>query len=303
MAECSKIQQFKIKKEIFDQAASRLACSDCKAVPKDVPIFQTGQGDVLCSICQPKSKLTGIFRSFVLEDLLKSLPISCKYQKNECPVVLQVREHLSYHEEDCEFRDVLCSYQFCEERISANEFKKHCLKEHEFDLENQTHNQNEIEIEVKHITEMSVLLKIKDEISNRYFVINPKRREDWRGCKAYFYNNSKSFLIHMRVTNAGYLLIWLQLVGSQFEARNFEYSLKVEDPDIGKLSYEGTVRSLDDDKNNIYETGSGLSIPHGTLKKMLQDEHFYFEVKIKDLKAELNKDEDSQIPMSDKEDD
>ena len=91
--------------------------------------------------------------------------------------------------------------------------------------------------------------------------------------------------------------------GSQFEARNFEYLLKVEDPDIGKFSYEGTVRSLDDDKNNIYETGLGLSIPHGVLKKLLQDNHFYFEVKIKDLKAELNKGEDSQIPMSDKEDD
>ena len=99
MAECSKILQFKIKKEIFDKAASKLACSDCKVVPKDVPIFQTDQGVVLCSICQPKSKLTGIFRSSFLENLLMSLPISCKYQKNECPVVLQDREHLSYHEE------------------------------------------------------------------------------------------------------------------------------------------------------------------------------------------------------------
>ena len=112
MAECSKIQQFKIKKEIFDQAASRLACSDCKAVPKDVPIFQTGQGDVLCSICQPKSKLTGIFCNFVLEDLLMSFPTSCKFQKNECPVV-QDRELLlrqKYHYKTCEFRDVLCSH-------------------------------------------------------------------------------------------------------------------------------------------------------------------------------------------------
>ena len=93
------------------------------------------------------------------------------------------------------------------------------------------------------------------------------------------------------------------MVGSHFEARNFEYSLKVEDPDIGKFSYEGTVRSLDDNKYDIHETGSGLAIIHGALKKLVQDEHYYIEVKIKDLKAELNKGQDSQIPMSDEEDD
>ena len=88
--------------------------------------------------------------------------------------------------------------------------------------------------------------------------------------------------------------MWLQLIGSQFEARNFEYSLKVEAPDIGEFYYKGPVRSLDDDKNDIYETGLGLAIFHGALKKLLQDDHYYIEVKIKDLKAELNKGEDTQ---------
>ena len=39
------------------------------------------------------------------------------------------------------------------------------------------------------------------------------------------------------------------------------------------------------------------------MKKLVQDDHYYIEVKIKDLKAEINKSEDSQIPMPDKEDD
>ena len=129
-----KIIEFKAKKEIFDNLASRLACSNCKIVPRDVPIFQTGQGVVLCSTCKPKSKSSGIFRSSILEDLLKSIPISCKYQKNGCSVVLQDRKHLSYHEEDCECRDVLCSYLFCKERIPANQFKNHAQEKHDFSL-------------------------------------------------------------------------------------------------------------------------------------------------------------------------
>ena len=116
--------------------------------------------------------------------------------------------------------------------------------------------------------------------------------------KFYFYNDSKSFIFHEKIYN-GHNFIWIQLVGSKFKARNFEYSLKVEGLDIGEFNYKGTVQSLDDDKNHIFETGLGLFIPHGALKKLVQDDHYEIEVKIKDLKAELNKDEDTQIPMSD----
>ena len=281
-----KIIQFKAKKEIFDKAATKLACSDCKAVPKGVPIYQTIQGDVLCSVCKPKSKLSGIFRNYVLEDLLMSLPISCKYQKNGCPVVLQDREHLSYHEEDCEFRDVLCSYQLCEESISANQFKNHAQEKHEFSLK-----ENSSRITTSRITPESGVYEFKDYMQSKKFEL------EWWGTNNIIYNDSKSFLTHSRKKN-GFNFIWIQLVGSKFEARNFEYSLKVEGLDIGEFNYKGTVRSLDDDKNDIYETGLGLFIPHGALKKLVQDDRYTVEVKIKDLKAELNKDEDTQIPMS-----
>ena len=277
-----KIIQFKAKKEIFDKAAARLACSDCKVVPKDIPIFQSGQGDVLCSICKPNSKLTGIFRSSVLEDLLMSLPISCKFQKNECPVVLQDRDHLSYHEEDCDFRDVLCSCQFCGERIPANQLKKHFLGKHEIDLEKTSDL----------VTKMSEngMYKFKEKMGLGQFLGH------WRNINCFRYNDSKTFLLHTRNCN-GYNFSWLQLVGSQFEARNFEYSLKVEGPpDIGEFYYKGTARSIDDEKN--YKTLLGLSIPHGAVKMLVQDDHYDIEVKIIDLKAEVNKAEDTQMPTS-----
>ena len=284
-----KIIEFKAKKEIFDNLASRLACSNCKIVPRDVPIFQTGQGVVLCSTCKPKSKSSGIFRSSILEDFLKkSIPIPCKYQKNKCPFVFQdyrhlSRLHLSYHEKDCEFRDVLCSYKFCKEIIPAVEFKKHCLERHEFDLK-------------RHLA--------KRIISKRdMYVIGVEKKcfdVGWCGIKSIIFNDSKTFVIHARNCNS-HVFIWLQLVGSQLagcqlEARNFEYSLKVAGPpDIGEFNYKGTVRSLDDDKNDICETGMGLAISQGALKKLLQTDCYVLEIKIKDLKAEwLNKCEDSQ---------
>ena len=118
--------------------------------------------------------------------------------------------------------------------------------------------------------------------------------------KSIIFNDSKTFVIHARNCNS-HVFIWLQLVGSQLagcqlEARNFEYSLKVAGPpDIGEFNYKGTVRSLDDNKNDICETGMGLAISQGALKKLLQNDRYILEIKIKDLRAEwLNKSEDSQ---------
>ena len=128
----SRISEFKAVKKIFDNVASLVVCSSCHIVPRSTPIYQTEKGLVLCTECKPKSNLTGIYQSFLMENLLMDLPISCKYHKNKCPIV-QEKKNISYHEEDCEFRDVLCPYQSCEERIGANLIQEHLLKTHKLD--------------------------------------------------------------------------------------------------------------------------------------------------------------------------
>ena len=49
--------------------------------------------------------------------------------------------------------------------------------------------------------------------------------------------------------------------------------MKVEGPpDIGEFYYKGTARSIDDEKN--YKALLGLSIPHGAVKMLVQDDHY-----------------------------
>merc|ERR1712141_668679 len=138
-------QDFKAKKEIFDKIASKVCCSFCKIVPRGAPIYQAkgpkGEGQVLCADCMPNAnKSSGIFQSSILEDLLQFLPISCKYQKNKCPVVKDQMDILE-HEKDCQFRDVLCSMQHCLSRIPVYQYKNHVVKEHHI----QTNTSSEIQ--------------------------------------------------------------------------------------------------------------------------------------------------------------
>ena len=287
--------QFKGQKEKYDKIAPRLVCSNCKVAPilswdigywrpplirntGNCQIFQTGQGDVLCSICKQKSKLPGISRSSILEDLLRSLPDPCQYQKNGCPVVLGKGEIeiLCDHETECKFQDVLCSYGYCEERVLASEFKKHCLETHELDFETDT----------AEVSENGVCILI-DEVEKKCF--------DLEWCsntnKVIRFNDSKSFLFHINSQN-GSNFFWLQLIGSEFEAMDFEYSLKVEvsphgASHIGKFYYEGDVRSLDDDKNELFETGLGLVIFNGALKKLVQSQDIHISKKRRRLMGKL----------------
>ena len=255
--------QFKAQKEKYDKIAPRLTCSNCKHVIRgyclpraDYKVFQTGQGDVLCQVCEPNSKEPGIFQSSVLEDLLHDLPDPCQYQKNGCPVVLD-KDEIEIrcdHETECEFRDFLCSYGFCEERIVANEFKKHCLEKHELDLE----------IDTAEVSETGVC-ELIDTVEERNF------DSEWSSSnnKVIRFDDSNSFIFHI-TSQYGCNFFWLQHIGSQFEAMDFKYSVKVEGPsDIGKFCYEGDVRNLDDDKNELFEKGLGLVIYHGALKTLV----------------------------------
>ena len=258
--------QFKAQKEKYDKIAPRLTCSNCKHVIRgtclprpDYKVFQTGQGDVLCQVCQPNSKEPGIYRSYILEKLIRSLPDPCHYHKQGCPVVLDKDEIeiLCDHETECEFRDFLCSYGFCEERIVAREFKRHCLEKHELDLE----------IDTAEVSETGVC-KLIDTVEERNF------DSEWSSSnnKVIRFNDSNSFIFHI-TSQYGCNFFWLQNIGSRFEAMDFEYSVKVDGPShIGKFYYEGNVRDLDEDKNELFDKGLGLVIYHGALKTLVRSE-------------------------------
>ena len=92
-------------------------------------------------------------------------------------------------------------------------------------------------------------------------------------------------------------MLWMQLFGPQFEAQNFIYSMKIQDPQFGEFYYKGPVRSLDDNKDFVYETGLGLTVSDKIIKKISADDYFNFEVEIINLKNE-NEETESLVSES-----
>ena len=136
----------------------------------------------------------------------------------------------------------------------------HLLTNHKVDI-----NHGELNSQSDFVTSTENGIYVYKKMKEKYF-----DGGDFRGFQCFLDYDSKSFFVQTR-NFRGFIFIWLQLFGSQFEAKNYEYSVKIHDPKIGKFSYSGPVRSLDDDKNAIYDSGLDLSVPHSIIRKLLQN--------------------------------
>merc|ERR1712062_491482 len=116
--------------------------------------------------------------------------------------------------------------------------------------------------------------------------------------------NGKKFLLHWNIEPAfvgqkllkTYVFLWVQIIGSKFETKNFKYSLQVEDPRFeGTHFYKGYVKSLDDKKTDVYESyTAGLMISFQGLKKFT-DDVFTMEIEIEDQKPKEDSNADEEV--------
>ena len=132
MAESNPRHEFQTKRKLFDKIANDVTCFVCQIVPRKAPIFRSTNGTIVCSLC--KSSVNADFhQDFTLEKMLFDLPISCKFQKNDCKIVLD-RCSIENHEEDCEYRNIYCVYEVCNEICPARELSDHLKNKHQMDI-------------------------------------------------------------------------------------------------------------------------------------------------------------------------
>lgn len=92
----------------------------------------------MTNICNCGSRIMG--RSHGLEKLRTTLPMSCKYGKNGCHVILSL-DVLLYHEENCQWRPIFCPDMNCSEAFDGpnvifNSLEDHLSKYHPDVIEN-----------------------------------------------------------------------------------------------------------------------------------------------------------------------
>ena len=276
--------EFEHKKEFFETVAPSLTCNFCKMVPKQGPLYISKNGDerMACTDCKDE-KLPNSVAVPCTENILKALPMAaCRYRKNDCHVV-QDPKNISYHEEDCEFRDVECYYGYCKENVAFSKLLTH-VKAH---FQNPDFTKIIENSDEKNGSKSITFSEITDA--------NLKKNTHWGGRITKV--NGKKFLIHFNAMMSGNCFAWLQIYGSKFEAKNYQYSIQLEEKeDLGTPTYKGPMKSLDDRKTEVFNSKIGLFVASDVIKKHRnENKELKICFKIKDLKPkddEMNRDSD-----------
>ena len=257
--------EFETKQKLLELVAENITCCYCKIVPREAPIFQKVYDleTIVCSSCANQNSepyhRSVITRAF--EKVLFELPRHCKFKKNGCKVALDLKS-IEYHEEDCIHRDILCFHRWCSDVSSCEDLAEH--------------------LQSKHKVDVFGIPKQRIEGNKPFFrSFTPKVKKNYFfGLAGPFEQYEKRFFICM---HDGF--IWIMIYGSQFEAKNFKYTVKCEDPEFGTFWYKNYVKSLDDKKTDIVKSEKCMKIPFDLYWKYLGDK-LEFEILIENLKKE-----------------
>ena len=157
MAESKAKTEFDLKLKQSEEIPDKFACFLCKIIPRKAPIYQIVEskfvkervhlGKIICVDCTftPGSLIPdfGYVRGYrgmrherneILEAMLFVSPPACKYKKNGCKYVqdlknLERSDDDMYHERKCKFRDVSCPAKDCKKPMPFLNLKYHMESE------------------------------------------------------------------------------------------------------------------------------------------------------------------------------
>jgi hypothetical protein len=261
-----------IKKFHTDLLYNYLVCQKCEIVPKTGEIYICAQGEhATCAACFILTKVCGICKtaittpSKVLEQLRRSLPISCMNRQNGCSAVLTM-DSFVYHELDCEWRPIFCPVLFCKAKtVIFNKLCQHLTEQH-------SENPN---VDKKLLVFEQKLVIIEEYFSKSLLIWYPIP----------FSHKNNLFFLDMALIS-GRLYLWVYYNGSPEEAKNYKCKIKVFGDCDTEFVYNDTVRSLDESMDSVLKDERALVISATQAKRLVSNEGLKCSVKVSCPKEE-----------------
>ena len=246
----------------------------------------------ICEDCkETKSKCCGMLISKyceMTEELLKikSIGFKCMNTSRGCQEI-HGEEAMITHEAECIYRLVTCPNLECQDDVSFHELLEHLEQDYDF-VTLELSNHKIVKEKSDFFGAHSYAYSLGDFYFTLYKIV--------MGNRVFIFNGDKD-----RHNNTFYL--WVQMVGSKFEAKNYYYTLEFHGIDSNiKNHYFGQVVPIDETLESIKETKKYFGIDFDMFKAQFLDEdhNFEFSISIKNMKEEV-KDDNEESGISDDE--
>jgi hypothetical protein len=277
-------------RKLFAKLEHNIQCSGCQEVPRQPPIFkytcpklhpvcqqcigltyQAGT-NYPCKICNANFP---VYKCDLAENLLLCLPTRCKFTINGCQVMIML-EDLLVHEDDCVYRNIRCSFLNCEDSVIFIGFHDHLKIKHE----------SMIKLE-KATTEDQIVVQAEQQ-PTAPFVWYPQQLTLHR----------RHFYSEVQRNARGVWFMWIYFHGTPLDARHYFFNIKVKGEGMDKISFQGQVRSIDEDKETIMLNETALICSEVLAKRLSGVEgKMNFTLSVWSDKDEI-KDEDAESGIS-----
>lgn len=113
-----------------------LECPVCLLLPQETPIYQCDNGHIICKTCHARltncpqcRKPLGESRNLFAEKFLVKLMKACPFEKHGCLVKL-MPEKSEDHLMQCDYREIICFFPYCNQLVSVRLMKNHLQIRH-----------------------------------------------------------------------------------------------------------------------------------------------------------------------------
>ncbi|KAG0556618.1 hypothetical protein M758_11G065600 [Ceratodon purpureus] len=158
----------------------------------EAPIYQCYNGHPTCSKCLEKlankvcpscSLPIGTNRCVILEKLVDSLQLQCKYFVHGCKEMLPyMKEKRGCHETECKYRPLHCPVRGCTVDVPQSGLPEHFVHKHNAEIVYYEHNdEDDPDDEMKNVFTISINDSAYDRSRSQYIIVKvPKELDDDR---------------------------------------------------------------------------------------------------------------------------
>ena len=267
-----------------------LQCRKCKNVPRPTQKDRYSCINAAHTLCEehkikcPCGSKVGKSPSPVISKLLQNLPWMCKNYEMGCREIKMKVEDLNLHQGKCAYRKVYCPYIVCKkEKVLFKDVLIHIKKCHRNAIYEEEMSNDEA-------NKFNTWISCPHEFENE---------DSW--APAIMTSTCGSVFFSFTYFENKHLYVWICLLGSSDEAKNFSCSYSMKNEIGEKFTYTGPVHTIDKNYEDIVNSGSLLGIRIDAVKRSLNEEkNLEFEINIRNLKEEV-KDGDMESGVSDNE--
>ena len=253
-------------------------CQDCKEVGNHKVCVGKACGFISSRHCP------------ISEGFLKlaTMRFKCTNESRGCQEILGEVPMLE-HESECLFRLVCCPQDTCQAKIQFNKLLEHMTEKNHFYFSKR-------ELFIAKNKKLEIQGGLDKTVTNKgKFYIGPTKL---------VFDDRVFLLMARKFDDSTSLNFWIQILGSQIEAKNYYYTLEFKgtDPNCRNI-YSAQVIPIDESRDAIKEANKYFGMDFKVFQTQFMDEdlNYRISVSIRNMKEEL-KDDNVESGISDEDD-